>query len=208
VIESLNMIHPLWVSSIFSQEVLLLQSKTIEMDGIGRVLFERSKWARRLNISLKPFTGVRVAVPYGLSFKSAEKMALSKAKWIERHLAKVKEIEKRQATIAHDLPEIDRAEARKKLTHRLNELSRRYGFTCNRLFIRNQKTRWGSCSVRNNISLNMKLLRLPQELIDYVILHELVHTREKNHSKVFWAELNKLVGDARTLKSRLKEYRL
>jgi predicted metal-dependent hydrolase len=202
------MIHPLWVSSIFSQEVLLLQSKTIEMDGIGRVLFERSKWARRLNISLKPFTGVRVAVPYGLSFKSAEKMALSKAKWIERHLAKVKEIEKRQATIAHDLPEIDRAEARKKLTHRLNELSRRYGFTCNRLFIRNQKTRWGSCSVRNNISLNMKLLRLPQELIDYVILHELVHTREKNHSKVFWAELNKLVGDARTLKSRLKEYRL
>jgi predicted metal-dependent hydrolase len=202
------MIHPLWVSSIFSQEVLLLQSKTIEMDGIGRVLLERSKRARRLNISLKPFTGVRVAVPYGLSFKSAEKMALSKAKWIERHLAKVKEIEKRQATIAHDLPEIDRAEARKKLTHRLNELSRRYGFTCNRLFIRNQKTRWGSCSVRNNISLNMKLLRLPQELIDYVILHELVHTREKNHSKVFWAELNKLVGDARTLKSRLKEYRL
>jgi predicted metal-dependent hydrolase len=202
------MIHPLWVSSIFSQEVLLLQSKTIKMDGIGRVLLERSKRARRLNISLKPSAGVRVAVPYGLSFKSAEKMALSKAKWIERHLAKVKEIEKRQATIAHDLPEIDRAEARKKLTHRLNELSRRYGFTCNRLFIRNQKTRWGSCSVRNNISLNMKLLRLPQELIDYVILHELVHTREKNHSKVFWAELNKLVGDARTLKSRLKEYRL
>ena len=208
VIESLNMINPLWVSSIFSQEILLLQFKTIEMDGIGRVLLERSKRARRLNISVKPFTGARVAVPYGLSFESAEKMALSKARWIKKHLDKVKEIEKKQVAIANDLPEIDKAEARKKLTHRLNELSRQYGFTYNRVFIRNQKTRWGSCSARNNISLNSKLLSLPQELIDYVILHELVHTRERNHSKSFWAELNKFVGDARALKSRLKEYSL
>ena len=186
----------------------MLQFKTIEMDGIGRVLLERSKRARRLNISLKPFTGVRVAVPYGLSFESAEKMALSKARWIKKHLDKVKEIEKKQVAIANDLPEIDKAEARKKLTHRLNELSRQYGFTYNRVFIRNQKTRWGSCSARNNISLNRKLLSLPQELIDYVILHELVHTRKRNHSKSFWAELNKFVGDARALKSRLKEYSL
>ena len=178
------------------------------MDGIGRVLLERSKRARRLNISLKPFTGVRVAVPYGLSFESAEKMALSKARWIKRHLDKVKEIEKRQVAIANDLPEIDKAEARKKLTHRLNELSRQYGFTYNRVFIRNQKTRWGSCSAKNNISLNMQLLRLPQDLIDYVILHELVHTREKNHSKTFWAELNKFVGDTGELRSRLKKYSL
>ena len=186
----------------------MLQSKTIEIDGVGRVLLERSKRARRLNISLKPFTGVRIAVPYGLSFESAEKMAIDKARWIERHLAKVKEIEKRQATISNDLSEIDRAEARKKLTHRLNDLSRRYGFIYNRVFIRNQTTRWGSCSAKNNISLNMKLLMFPQELIDYVILHELVHTREKNHSKVFWTELNKFVGDAKALKSRLKEYSL
>ncbi|MEA3359400.1 MAG: YgjP-like metallopeptidase domain-containing protein [Thermodesulfobacteriota bacterium] len=186
----------------------MLKSKTIEIDGIGRVLLVRSKRARRLNISVKPFTGARVAIPYGLSFESAEKIALSKASWIKRHLNKVKEIEKRQAAVSNDLTEIDRALARKKLTLRLNELSSLHGFTYNRVFIRNQKTRWGSCSARNNINLNMNLLRLPKDLIDYVILHELVHTREKNHSKNFWAELNKFVGDAGKLKSRLKEYSL
>ena len=186
----------------------MLQSKTITMDGIGYVLLVRSKRARRLNISVKPFTGARVAVPYELSFESAEKITLSKARWIKRHLDKAREIEKRQTTISHDLPEIDRTLARKKLTRRLNELSSLYGFTYNRVFIRNQKTRWGSCSAKNNINLNMNLVRLPKDLIDYVILHELVHTREKNHSKVFWAELNKVVGDAGKLKSRLKEYSL
>jgi predicted metal-dependent hydrolase len=186
----------------------LLQSKTITMDDIGPVLLVRSKRARRLNISVKPFTGARVAIPYGLSFERAEKIAMSKAGWIKRQLDKIKAIEKRQATISHDVPEIDRTLAREKLTRRLNELASLYGFAYNRVFIRNQKTRWGSCSAKNNINLNMNLLRLPPELIDYVILHELVHTREKNHSKVFWAELNKLVGDAGKLKSRLREYSL
>lgn len=191
-----------------SSEVMLLQSKTIQMDGIGKVFLVRSKRARRLNISVKPFAGARVAVPYGLSFESAEKIAISKATWIKRHLDKAREIEKIQAAISHDLPEIDRDFATKKLTRRLNELSSLYGFTYNRVFIRNQKTRWGSCSAKNNINLNMNLVRLPKDLIDYVILHELVHTREKNHSKVFWAELNKVVGDAGKLKSRLREYSL
>ena len=100
-------------SSIFSWELLFLQSKTIEMDGIGRVLLVRSKLARRLNISVKPFTGARVAVPSGLSFESSEKIALSKARWIKRHLDKVKDIEKRQAAVSHDLPEIGRAFAGK-----------------------------------------------------------------------------------------------
>jgi len=186
----------------------LLQSKTITMDDIGPVLLVRSKRARRLNISVKPFTGARVAIPYGLSFERAEKIAMSKAGWIKRHLDKAREIEKTQTAMSHDVPNIDRDFARETLTRRLNELSSRYGFAYNRVFIRNQKTRWGSCSAKNNINLNMNLLRLPPDLIDYVILHELVHTREKNHSKVFWAELNKFVGDAGKLKARLKEYRL
>lgn len=192
--------------TIFSQKRIL--SKTITMAGVGRVFFERSKRARNLSISVKPFTGARVAVPYWVSFESAEKIARSKASWIKKHLDKVKEIEKRQAAIVQDVPDFNKATAKKMLIRRLNELSRLHGFTYNRVFIRNQKTRWGSCSAKNNISLNRKLLGLPQELIDYVILHELVHTREKSHGKRFWLELNKLIENAETLKSRLKQYHL
>lgn len=70
--------------------------------------------------------------------------------------------------------------------------------------MREQRTRWGSCSGKNNISLNVKLVLLPEELIDYVILHELVHTRIHNHGKKFWDELDIYTGNAKAVAKRLK----
>ena len=103
---------------------------------------------------------------------------------------------------------IDKVKAKKKLTNRLKQLAVQHGFTYNKVYIRNQKTRWGSCSHKNNISLNMKLVLLPEELVDYVILHELVHTRTHDHSKRFWAELDKYVGDGKAMAKRLRKYGL
>ena len=94
------------------------------------------------------------------------------------------------------------------LTERLKYLAEKHGYTYNRVFIGNQKTRWGSCSSKNNISLNMKLVLLPDELMDYVILHELVHTHRKDHGKAFWAEMDKLVVDGKKMTSRLRKYRI
>ena len=74
------------------------------------------------------------------------------------------------------------------------------------LIIKNAKTRWGSCSSINNINLNLHLMRLSDELIDYVILHELVHTKIKNHQKEFWDLLNIVSGDAKGLDRELKKY--
>ena len=183
-------------------------ASTIEIRGIGQVFFERSKRARHLNISVKPFKEIRVAVPYGVSFKEAEKVAYSQIRWIQKQLDRMRELEDKHKAFSENSTKIDRSEARKRLVGRLNELSELHGFTYNRVFIRNQKTRWGSCSDENNISLNMKLLALPEELVDYVILHELVHTRIKNHTKDFWMKLDRIVGDAKTLNSRLNEYNM
>jgi len=103
---------------------------------------------------------------------------------------------------------INRLEGRKYLIDRLNQLSQKYGFNYNKVFVKNQKTRWGSCSGKNNINLNINLVRLPDDLIDYTILHELVHTRVKNHSRRFWDQLDKLLGDAKKLDRQLNKYRV
>ena len=117
----------------------------------------------------------------------------------------MEQMELRAKALSNARP-IDRAAARKFLVNRLDYLAGKYGFTYNRVFIRNQKTRWGSCSTKNNINLNVNLVRLPDELIDYTILHELVHTRVKNHSRRFWDQMDMLLGDAKKIDKKLGAY--
>jgi predicted metal-dependent hydrolase len=186
---------------------LKVKSKTVELRSVGTVLIERSRRAKRISVSIRPFKGVRVAVPYGVSFETAKSFAQSKAGWIKKHLGNMERLERRAQTLAESAP-IDRKAARAVLIIRLNQLAQKYGFTFNRAFIKNQKTRWGSCSNKNNINLNMNLVRLPQELIDYTLLHELVHTRIKNHSPKFWGQMDALLGDARKIDKKLSEYEI
>jgi predicted metal-dependent hydrolase len=133
----------------------------------------------------------------------AEAFVRQKRGWILKHLERMRRWEA-EGSIDEPLKvPMPEAEARKMLRSRVEELARLYGFSFNRVFIRRQKTRWGSCSGKNNINLNLKLASLPEMLRDYVILHELMHTRIKNHGRGFWQELGKLVGDARGLRDRL-----
>ncbi|MFO7773010.1 MAG: YgjP-like metallopeptidase domain-containing protein [Dehalococcoidia bacterium] len=186
----------------------MAHSDTVEIAGVGPVLFERSRRAKRVIISVKPFAGVRVAVPYGLSFQKATEFVYTKVDWIQRQLARMKQYERSDGATKSALDSTDRAEAKRRLIRRLEYLAAEHGFTYNRVFIRNQKTRLGTCSNRNNIGLNIKVSRLPEELMDYVILHELAHTRVKNHGKDFWVLMDKLVGNGKAKAASLREYRI
>ena len=99
-----------------------------------------------------------------------------------------------------------RREAKLHLPGRVKELAEAHNFEYKNVAIKNSKTRWGSCSFDNNINLSLHLMRLPDHLIDYVILHELVHTRVKNHSKDFWQLLDIVSGEARKLDREVKTY--
>lgn len=100
-----------------------------------------------------------------------------------------------------------RYEAKRLLPVRLEELARRYGFEFNKVTIRNNRRNWGSCSSKNNISLNLQMMKLPVELIDYILLHELVHTEVKNHGPKFWERLDEVSdGKARELSKQVKNY--
>jgi predicted metal-dependent hydrolase len=182
--------------------------QTIQVEGIGAVLLEHSRRARRIVISVRTGKGVRVTVPYRTPLASALEFVRAKKSWINRHLLRVQEYEKSKQAFNDVFLTINKTEARKKIIARLAELARQHGFTYDKVSIRNQRTRWGSCSAKGNISLNIKLVALPLELFDYVILHELVHTRVHNHSRKFWQELNKYVGDGKIKAKKLVEYGL
>ena len=77
-------------------------------------------------------------------------------------------------------------EARSFIYRRLEYYGKTYGFEFNRVSIRNQRTRWGSCSRKGNLNFNYRILMLPQHLADYIIIHELCHLKELNHSSKFW----------------------
>ena len=174
-----------------------------------RIVFRKSGRAKNIRIAIRAFKPIFVTVPTGVSFRQAERFVDSKMGWIAKNAAKVAEIEKRQLAASAGLEVIDREQARNVLAGRLNFLAQKYEFSYNRVFIRNQKTRWGSCSGVNNINLNVNLMRLPRELVDYVLLHELVHTKIKNHSRDFWRELDKYTGGkARELARRMKEFHI
>lgn len=140
-------------------------------------------------------------------FKQALEFVLLKKQWITTHLARLEQLENRQ-TAATPPTFIDKAEAKRKLIARLNYLAEKHGFKYSKVCIRNQRTRWGSCSSRGSMSLNMKLVLLPEKLMDYVILHELVHTRVPNHSRRFWAELDKYVVDSKAMAKKLRQNHL
>ena len=178
----------------------------IEIEDIGAVFFIRSKRAKNINISIKPFVGIRVAVPEHISLAQAIQFVRRKSVWINKHLKWMKQYEQEHAAAINNTPAINRKEAEAILSNRLYFLAQKYGYAFNKVSIRNQKTRWGSCSQQNNINLNIKLVRLPPELLDYVILHELVHTRFKNHGVDFWIEMDKLVGNGKHMSSLLRQY--
>lgn len=93
--------------------------------------------------------------------------------------------------------------ARVSLVPRLAVLAERYDFHYRRVCIRGQRTRWGSCSARKHLSINYKLLFLAPELVDYLLVHELAHTRHLNHSPRFWGVVEACMPDYRELESRM-----
>lgn len=232
-------------------------SKKLYIDEIGEILFRKSKRAKKINISIKPFEGIIVSFPYYISYKAAEEATLSKKEWINKNLPKIKRYEGQKiiytelsnfSTLKHKLiirekekgsisvtvrngkitvkyPEqisveseevqqsikngIDRAlkmEAKEYLPLQVEKLAKRFGFQYNDVYCKNLKSRWGSCSVRNNINLNIQLMRLSEELIDYVILHELCHTVHKNHSKRFWNKLDSVLPNSKIVDKKLRDH--
>lgn len=110
------------------------------------------------------------------------------------------------------LPAVGRKEGKQKIKKLIEErvayYARIMGVTYQRISMRNQKTRWGSCSSQGNLNFNNRLLFVPEELVDYVVVHELAHRKEMNHSKAFWDVVEKYMPDYKERRAKLREYHI
>ena len=184
----------------------MAESITVQLPQAGDVLIERSYRAKHVRLSFRPPSNVRIAVPLGISFKVAQKFAKEKESWIVKQISKYADLDmpalyQTAYPFSRDLL-INRSDY---FINRVKYLASKYKFQHNKISIKMMKSRWGSCSYKNNISINILIDYLPKKLQDYVILHELMHTKIKNHSKNFWSELEHIVKDLDSIRKELKE---
>jgi predicted metal-dependent hydrolase len=173
-----------------------------------KIAYRRSKRARNLRITIDPTPAITVTVPADLSLKYAEEFVHSKQVWIQKHFQRM-QLSQRNQPAQPKLSQDELNKAQEELFSRLEYFSEKYKLPYNRAAFRCQKTKWGSCSGQNNISLNINIAFLPEHLQDYILLHELCHIRHKNHSKAFWTQLNTYCdGRAKEYAKELKTYRM
>lgn len=159
-------------------------------------------------IEIKPDGRVLVRVPNRMSQSQIDEMLAKKHDWILKHLS---EIEKTSLSKESEekLSEQDIKRLKRKAAQYLPERCRLYssilGVSYKRISIRCQRTRWGSCSAKGNLNFNILLMLTPLEVIDYVVIHELCHRKQMNHSKAFWGLVESVMPDYKVHRQWLKE---
>ena len=151
---------------------------------------------------------ILVRAPYRMPNREIQKFVEEKENWIREKLDVVKKKQKERQQIEKLTTEQIRELADKALEvipERVKYFAPQIGVTYGRITIRNQRTRWGSCSGKGNLNFNCLLMLTPLEVIDYVVVHELCHRKEMNHSVRFWAEVEKILPDYKERRRWLKE---
>ena len=193
----------------------------ISLSKAFRFVEEKSEWIRKSVDRIKTFEHQRTKFLPGSIYKTNEhklefvnqtvnEFKVKVSKGIIRvfyHSEEQLNSDAGQELIRKGIDHALKVEAKKILPERLAFLAKQHGLSYEEVRVKNLKSRWGSCSSSNNINLNIHLVRLPEHLMDYVILHELAHTVHKNHGKNFWYFLDKLSGNARLLAKEMKNYR-
>lgn len=167
---------------------------------------------KTLGLEVKPTGEVLARVPAHLPDRVIKKFLDSHKKWIVEKQALVKAREKHKSAttfpLYDKLSQKERDEIKEKITQRVQYYSLKMDVTYNRVSVRDQKTRWGSCSSKGNLNFNYRLFYLSEELLDYVVVHELAQRRHMNHSKDFWQEVEVYFPDYKACRKQLKEVEL
>ena len=175
---------------------------------LGEIVLSCTRRSRRISLSVRPSGEVRLSFPPYVPLKKAVAFLESKAEWIESSRRKFAARPSRPSLSREDIERL-RAEAKALLPQRVAELAARFGLDYGKVTVRAARTKWGSCTGRNDISLSLYLMTLPEHLRDYVLIHELCHTVHHDHSPRFHALVDRLTdGREKLLARELRSYHI
>ena len=174
---------------------------------LGEITVSQSARSRRVSISVKPSGEVRLSFPRSVSLRRALEFLDSKIDWVTSARGRMAEKAVARPTFTPAQIEELRQKAKASLPARVEYFAQKFGFRYGRVTIRATRSKWGSCSADNNISLSLYLMTLPGHLADYVIIHELCHTVHHNHSPRFHALADRCMGGReKELRRELRSY--
>ena len=164
---------------------------------------------KTISIQLKSAEELVVRAPLRMSRKEIESFVRSKEEWIRVHAARLRVRQERVEAMTGRITEEEikslKKAAKKVIPERTAYFAEQIGVTYGQISIRAQKSRFGSCSAKGNLNFNCLLMKMPPEILDYVVVHELCHRKQMNHSPAFWAEVEKILPDYRVRRKWLKE---
>ncbi len=167
------------------------------------------EWVRSrrktIAIQVREDGSVIVRTPYSVSRKQAEQFLKERQDWILKSRQTIKEARERKTVITEEMRKEGIQKAREIFPERVEYYAKKMGISYGRITIREQKTRWGSCSSKGNLNFNWKLTLMPPDILDYVVVHELAHRREMNHSRAFWKIVEQMLPDYKERRKRLRE---
>ena len=163
-----------------------------------------SKRAKRMRLAIYCDGSFVVTKPQGLSENIVEKFIIQKSNWVVTKIEYFKQFKGSLFKNDHENYLKNKDEALVFVSQRMEYFNKKYNFKFNKVNIKNQKTRWGSCSKKGNLNFNYKILLLSKNIADYIIVHELCHLKEFNHSHKFWNLVAKVIPNYLDIRKELR----
>jgi len=170
---------------------------------------KKSKKAKRMRLAVYCDGSVVITSPFGVQQSIVEKFVSDKKQWVWDKIQFFNSVDSKAIrTFSHKDYLENKDNALVLVNERFRFYNKIYGFSFNKIYIKNQKTRWGSCSCKQNLNLNYKIVFLSQKHQDYIIVHEMCHLKEFNHSRKFWALVEKALPNYLEIKKGLRNHEL
>lgn len=169
---------------------------------------KRYRNSKTLRLKIKADGTVLITAPYKLSQKYINAFVQEKSTWIQEKINLFASLPQPDIKTKKDDYKKYKGEARAIVLKHIEKINMHYKFSFGRIAIKNQKTRWGSCSSKKNLNFNYKIVFLPEKLSEYIIAHELCHLREMNHGEKFWKLVEQTIPQYKKIQRELQKFKV